>query len=102
MHTETGEAINSPIDYELWTVPDPVTPWLFMGAMRVFSLENNFGLETPDIRPGEEKFVLSEGMTYMFTRPEKKGLRFTVPVRRRPAPSTAGAFDTVELPKMLD
>ncbi|EPS98239.1 hypothetical protein FOMPIDRAFT_1051639 [Fomitopsis schrenkii] len=100
--TKRGEAINSPIDYELWTVPNPVTPWLFMGAMRVFSLENNFGLETQDIRPGEEKFVLSEGMTYMFTRPGKKGLRFTVPIWRRPPPSAAGAFDTVELPTMLD
>ena len=103
VHTETGEDTKSPIEYELWTVPDSVTPWLSLGAMKLSSLENYFGVKTRDIRPGEEKFVLSEGMTYMFTRPGKKGIRFTVPIRRRPPPSSEGeAFDTVELPKMID
>lgn len=52
VHTATGEATNSPFAYEIWNVPDPDVP-LSLGPTRLSSLENNFGVKTPDIRPGE-------------------------------------------------
>ena len=102
VHSATGEATNSPFEYELWSLPDPDA--LFsLPPMRLSSLENGFGVKTPDIRPGEEKFVLKEGLTCMLARPGKRGLRFTVPMRRRESShSQADDFDVLDLPKIVD
>ena len=103
VHTETGEATNSPFEYELWSIPHPDAPLLSLPPMRLSSLENGFGVKTGDIRPGEEKFILKEGLTCMLARPGKRGLQFTVPVRRREPPSAQGdAFDILDLPRIVD
>jgi len=100
VHTKTGKATNSPFKYELWSMPDPITPWLSRPGMKLISLENCLGVRTPDIRPGEEKFVLKEGLTCLLGRPGKRPLRFTVPIRRRPPVELE--VDTLDLPRMFN
>jgi len=100
VHTKTGKATNSPFEYELWSMPDPITPWLSKPPTKLISLENCFGVGTPDIRPGEEKFVLKEGLTCLLVRSGKQDVHFTVPSRRS-APVELDA-DPLDLPRTFD
>ncbi|KAI0351330.1 hypothetical protein OH77DRAFT_947737 [Trametes cingulata] len=82
VETATGQPVNSPFEYELWSVPNPDTPWLTAGmTMQLRSIERAHRLKLEDILPGEEKFVLRDGQTCMLLRPGKRAVRFTVPVR---------------------
>ncbi|KAH9924071.1 uncharacterized protein B0H18DRAFT_1095186 [Fomitopsis serialis] len=101
VHTETGEPTNSPFEYELWSLSDPTTPWLSVGSMQLRSIENKFGVQTRDIRPGEEKFVLKDGLTCMLVRPGKRSLRFTVPIHRGETSAAEVEVDTLDLPKII-
>ena len=99
VRTSTGEAVNSPFQFELFQVPNQANP--YVPTARIHLLEHGWGENT--ILPGEEKFVLKEGLTCMLTRPGKRGLRFTVPVRRRESsPAQADDFDVLDLPKIVD
>ena len=91
VHTATGKPVNSPFKYELWSVSSTSSA---RPAIRIWSLERLWGHAEKDIRPGEEKFVLRDGMTYVLKRPGCKPLRFTVPTR---ATSSARRRDVDEL-----
>ncbi|KAI0768664.1 hypothetical protein BD413DRAFT_560355 [Trametes elegans] len=84
--SETKQPVNSPFEFELWGAPNPEAPWLCAPAGRLLSLERSFGIPQHKIRPGEEKFVLRDGMTCLLKRRGKKDIQFTVPMRRRPLP----------------
>ncbi|KAI9062945.1 hypothetical protein FKP32DRAFT_1628462 [Trametes sanguinea] len=100
----TGEPVNSPFEHELWSVPNPDTPWLSMPMVgKLRSAERNHGIKQEDIRPGEEKYFLRDGQTCVLMRPGKRPVRFTVPVRRRPELQEATeAVDVLDLPKVVD
>ncbi|KAI9062948.1 hypothetical protein FKP32DRAFT_1572780 [Trametes sanguinea] len=100
----TGEAVNSPFEHELWSVPNPETPWLtapMAGKLR--SAERGCGIKPEDILPGEEKYFLRDGQTCVLVRPGKRSVRFTVPVRRRSGPEKpAETMDVLNFPKVVD
>ncbi|KAI9062950.1 hypothetical protein FKP32DRAFT_1721670 [Trametes sanguinea] len=102
--TTTGEPVNSPFEHELWSVPNPDTPWLtipMVGKLR--SAERGHGIRQEDILPGEEKYFLRDGQTCVLMRPGKRPVRFTVPVRRRPElQESAEAVDVLDFPKLVD
>ncbi|KAI0364537.1 hypothetical protein BV20DRAFT_983114, partial [Pilatotrama ljubarskyi] len=80
--TATGQPVNSPFEFELWSVPDPDTPWLTAPMiMQLRTAESAHRIKQEDIPPGEEKFTLRDGQTCMLIRPGKVSIRFTVPVR---------------------
>ncbi|KAI0364686.1 hypothetical protein BV20DRAFT_1005393 [Pilatotrama ljubarskyi] len=100
VETATGKAVNSPFEFELWNIPNPETPWLSMpmtGKLR--SIERAHGIKQEDILPGEEKFVLRDGQTCMLTRPDKRPVWFTVPIRLQPNAQAMEAMDKIEFPR---
>ena len=101
VNTETHEAVNPPLDYELWAVPEQTTPWLSMGGTQLRSVEDGFGIETSEIQPGEEKFILTEGLTCMLVRPGERNVRFKVPIRRQ-AVVDDPSCDVLDLPEFID
>ncbi|KAI0633596.1 hypothetical protein C8Q77DRAFT_1115827 [Trametes polyzona] len=102
--TATGEPVNSPFEFELWAVPNPETPWLSLPVVgKLHSIERSYGLKQEDIRPGAEKFVLRDGLTCMLSRPGKRPVRFTVPVRRRDNNGSCAMdeVDVLDFPKVV-
>lgn len=99
--TQTGRPVNSPFKFELWSIPNPSTPWSGLGSYRVYSLEQSFRVPQPDIIPGDEKFVLRDGQTCLLKRPGHKDVRFTVPVRHQPIPPLPPAADVLDLPSEI-
>ncbi|CDO71687.1 hypothetical protein BN946_scf184915.g31 [Trametes cinnabarina] len=100
--TETGQPVNSPFEHELWGIPDPVTPHLSVpcsGKLR--SVERAFGIKQEDIYPGEEKYLLRDGLTCLLTRPGKKPVRFTIPVRREKNVVEEGV-DVLHFPRTIE
>ncbi|KAI0364687.1 hypothetical protein BV20DRAFT_1125466 [Pilatotrama ljubarskyi] len=101
VETATGEPVNSPFEYELWNIPNPETPWLGMPIVgQLESIERAHGIKQEDILPGEEKFVLRDGQTCMLTRPEKRPIWFTVPIRARPVEHALEAMDKLDFPEL--
>ncbi|KAI0364685.1 hypothetical protein BV20DRAFT_1105431 [Pilatotrama ljubarskyi] len=99
--TATGKAVNSPFKFELWNIPNPETPWLGIPmAGKLRSIERAHGIKQEDILPGEEKFVLRDGQTCMLTRPEKRPVWFTVPIRPQPNAQAMEAMDKIEFPRL--
>ncbi|KAI0709637.1 hypothetical protein C8T65DRAFT_739816 [Cerioporus squamosus] len=80
VETSTGQPVNSPMKFQLWLVGNHNSPYPY-GSVPLRSLESAFGVSLKDILPGEEKFVLTDGMTCVLTRPGHKPVRFTVPTR---------------------
>ena len=104
--TATGQPVNSPFEFQLMTIPNPKTPWLFGLGGRIKSLETKFGVKQNDIYPGEEKFLLQDGQTCILTRPGKRTVRFTVPIRPLPEPKKAveenkEEYDDLVFPEVL-
>ena len=88
---DTGEPVNSPFNFELCSVPNALSQY---PSLRLRSLERAWGILPTNIAPGEEKFVLKDGMTCVLRRPGYRDIRFTVPLRiSTPAPSV----DVVDL-----
>ncbi len=81
VRTDTGKPVNSPFQYELWRTADVLSA---RPSARLTSMERTWGIKQKDIDPGEEKFLLRDGMTCVLKRPGCKDLRFTVPVRVTP------------------
>ncbi|KAI0351328.1 hypothetical protein OH77DRAFT_1429877 [Trametes cingulata] len=101
VETATGKAVNSPFEFELWNIPNPETPWLGMPASgKLRSIERAHGIRQEDILPGEEKFILRDGQTCMLTRPGKRAVWFTVPVRPQPAAQGMEDMDKIDFPKL--
>ena len=96
--TATGEPVNSPFKYELWSAPNRLTPWTFCGPGRLRTLDAVFGIPAHEVPPGEEKYLVKDGQTYVLKRPKQKGFRFTVPVRVSPV-STSEAYVDADLPQ---
>ncbi|KAI0662264.1 hypothetical protein C8Q70DRAFT_964071 [Cubamyces menziesii] len=84
--TATGQAVNSPFEFDLWAVPNPKAPWLSMPSGRLRSLERCMGIAQHDILPGEEKWLLRDGLTCLLKRPGKRDVQFTVPMRKQLQP----------------
>ncbi|THH27170.1 hypothetical protein EUX98_g7019 [Antrodiella citrinella] len=84
VNTETGEAVDSPFEYELWTVPRRATPMVFCPSGRLYTLEETLGCSLEGSTDGVSKFLLFEGMACRLTRPGKKCIYFEVPVRDHP------------------
>ena len=104
VRASTGEPVNSPFKFELWTVPRTSTPWLGGMAMRVHSLEKVYGNRQEDIVPGQEKSLLRDGQSCLLKRPGQRNLRLTVPVRAA-AVQAANAdedVDEIDFPKTID
>ncbi|TCD61970.1 hypothetical protein EIP91_007656 [Steccherinum ochraceum] len=80
----TGEPVNVPEGYELWTVPYKRAPWIPSGNVRLSTVERSFGSNPEDISPDEEKYILLEGTACRLVRPGLKNIYFEVPVRERP------------------
>ena len=101
--TATGEPVNSPFEFELLSVPNPKTPWIFGFGGRIRSVERSFGVKPNEILPGEEKFIVQDGQTCLLTRPGKRTVRFTVPIR--PLPETEKEepveYDDIDFPEVL-
>ncbi|KAI0758805.1 hypothetical protein C8Q74DRAFT_1319693 [Fomes fomentarius] len=91
--TSTGMPVNSPFKFELWMASAGCP------SVRVRSLECSWNVAQKDIHPGEEKFVLLEGVSYILRRPGHRDLRFTVPMRA-PAPSVE-PVDELDLPRYM-
>ena len=85
VHTSTGQPVNSPFAFELWSTADASS---LRPAVRLVSLERSWGYAQQDIIPGGEKFVLRDGMRCILRRPGRKDLRFTVPTRAVPVDSS--------------
>ncbi|CDO75337.1 hypothetical protein BN946_scf184966.g5 [Trametes cinnabarina] len=101
--TKTGEPVNSPFEHELWSVPNSDTPWLTMPMVgKLRSAERGHGIKQDDILPGEEKYFLRDGQTCILTRPGKRSVRFTVPIRRRPEIEEIETMDVLDFPKVVD
>ncbi|KAI1790104.1 hypothetical protein LXA43DRAFT_1095819 [Ganoderma leucocontextum] len=76
VRNDTGYAVNSLFEFELWAGAWPRFP-----LARVFSIEDAVGLVPESILPGEEKFVLKDGYTCLLKRKGRKDMVFMVPVR---------------------
>ncbi|KAI0755496.1 hypothetical protein C8Q74DRAFT_309992 [Fomes fomentarius] len=68
----SAQPVNSPFSCELWSVELLV---------ELGSLERSFGLSQREIFPGQERFVLRDGMWCMLRRPGHRDVRFSVPIR---------------------
>ncbi|PIL31361.1 hypothetical protein GSI_06060 [Ganoderma sinense ZZ0214-1] len=101
--TSTGEPVNSPFKFDLWTVPSTTTPWLGGMSMRVYSMEKRYGHRDEDIVPGVEKFLLRDGQTCLLRRPGHRDLRFTVPIRAAAmqAASAGQDADEIDFPEII-
>ncbi|KAI9062943.1 hypothetical protein FKP32DRAFT_767844 [Trametes sanguinea] len=75
--------INVPHEYQLWAIPDPTRPWLQPICMELHSIEKAYGIKSEDILPGEEKYVLRDGMLCQLCRGNEKVLRFYIPMRQQ-------------------
>ncbi|KAI0033239.1 hypothetical protein K488DRAFT_85081 [Vararia minispora EC-137] len=88
VRTSTGKSENSPFQYDLFTVPNPdaqtAGPVFGPRSGRLFSMESGLGLRGIDIRPGAERFLLSEGMCCLLKRKGHRDVFFKVPIRPRP------------------
>ncbi|KAJ3007210.1 hypothetical protein NUW54_g3636 [Trametes sanguinea] len=87
-------AVNVPEGYAVWVIPDADVDsggalWMFSACTELASIERTYGIEPKDIKPGEEKFVLRDGMHCQLVRDEHLLFRFQVP--RRP-----GVYDGVQ------
>ncbi|KAI9057207.1 hypothetical protein FKP32DRAFT_1762474 [Trametes sanguinea] len=98
--TATGQPINSPFEYELWAIPHPDAPHLTPLTGRLKSIERAHGIKQEDILPGEERFILRDGLTCLLRRTGKKPVRFTVPTRRRA--QVTEAADVLPFPTFID
>lgn len=98
--TATGEPVNCPFQFGLFAVPNPKTPWLFSPAGQVVSVEASRGYKPNQILPGEEKYFLQDGQTCLLTRPGKRTVQFTVPIR--PLPEIKDSqYDVLDFPEVL-
>ncbi|OSD01895.1 hypothetical protein PYCCODRAFT_1478080 [Trametes coccinea BRFM310] len=98
--TETGQPVNSPFEFELWAIPHPDATHLTPFTGQLMSIERAHGIKQEDILPGEEKFILRDGLTCLLRRPGKKPVRFTVPTRRRT--ESTEAVDVLSFPTSID
>lgn len=92
VNSATGLPVNTPFEFELWSLGSSSTPYACPPA-RLRSLERSWGYLPKDIPAGAEKFVLSDGMTCMLTRPGHKTVRFTVPIRKAHASDASDDSD---------
>ncbi|KAH9918361.1 uncharacterized protein BXZ73DRAFT_52960 [Epithele typhae] len=103
VETATGQPANSPFAHTLW-MPADASP-IHMGAVGPLrSMESSMGLAQDKIRAGGEKWVLTDGQTYVIKRPGKKNVRFNVPIRPLPSQSSTGENldeDVVVFPRVL-
>ena len=86
--TATGEQINTPKGYELWTVPNKKTPFALCPAGRLYSVDRGAGAPRGDLDAiaavgDSEKYLLMEGMACRLIRPGMKNIYFEVPIRPR-------------------
>ena len=103
VNTATGEPVNSPFPHELWCVQNADTPWLEpVTFSRLSTIESSFGIGSGKLLPGEEKYILRDGLTCLLKRVGKQDVRFTVPMRRdrRPEVPEENAH-VLEFPKLL-
>ncbi|KAJ3003211.1 hypothetical protein NUW54_g5420 [Trametes sanguinea] len=76
-------AVNVPEGYAVWTIPDSdSSPWLSPACSEITSIERAHGIQPKDIKPGEEKYIMRDGMTCQLVRDGEALFRFQVP--RRP------------------
>ena len=99
--TTSGQAVNSPFEYELWSVANPTS---LQPSTRIYSLEQDWGYKHRDVHPGEEKFVLRDGTTYILKRRGHKPVHFKVPVRvsQVDAHMNVPEMDRVEFPATIN
>ncbi|KAI0676668.1 hypothetical protein C8Q78DRAFT_962120 [Trametes maxima] len=91
VRSDTREPVNVPKGYRLWTIPDPDKPWLQIVSMELYSIEKAHGIPADKIIPGEEKFVLRDGLVCQLMHEEQVVMRFHVPMR--PGAGGAGVQD---------
>ena len=99
VRTDTGEPVNHPFKYELWKIPDPVAPWLSLGAMRLHTIEETFRVSADMLQPGAEKIFLSDGLTCLLKRPGERDIHFKVPIRTKPQP--VGDVHVIDFPERV-
>ena len=80
--TETGEAINSPLQHKLLMLPPKRNVWHVRGAVTLWTVGSGAGIPASEEQPGSEYYILNDGWKCMLTRPELPNMCFTVPVRR--------------------
>ena len=101
VNTASGEPVNSPLEYELWTIPQAETGF---APRRVYSIEKINGVRHDAMRPGAERFHLKDGETYLLKFPRRKNIRFRVPMRRErvvPVEQTHVDEEKWQLPEIL-
>ncbi|KAI9068883.1 hypothetical protein FKP32DRAFT_1617967 [Trametes sanguinea] len=79
--TRTGQAVNVPTEHEIWAIPDPTTPWLQTATCLLASAERAYGIPVNEIKPGEEKYILRDGLACQLSINGQKIMRFEVPTR---------------------
>ena len=97
IHTKTGQAVNNPFKFELWSVANPIS---LQPSCRMRSLEQMWGRNRCDIAAGMEKYVLRDGTTYILKREGHRVLRFKVPMRLTPSTSVP-EVDDLNLPDII-
>ncbi|EIW52414.1 uncharacterized protein TRAVEDRAFT_53837 [Trametes versicolor FP-101664 SS1] len=101
--TSTGEPVNSPFKFDLFTLPNPDAPVGSVPTVRMCPLEHSFGISQSEIDPGEEKFLLHDGQHCLLRRPGHRDVRFKVPTRRRPKPEAPPVdADILDFPDIID
>ena|ERR1700722_18414210 len=75
---DQNQPVNMPAGWKIVTVPRPCD---FMLPLDVLSMEAAFGVQSEDIRPGQEKFMVPEGIRLRISIPNKPSVMITFPCR---------------------
>jgi len=83
VRTSTGRPENSPFEFELIAVPKQDSELYTLSELswsRLYSAEHGMGEQ--NILPGEERWILPEGMTCLLRRRGYRNLYFEIPTRQ--------------------
>ncbi|KAA1470052.1 hypothetical protein DENSPDRAFT_835758 [Dentipellis sp. KUC8613] len=91
----TGEAVNTPPNFELHAAPDLKKPWLPFLGKRLHPMCYGLGVKRGSANTGTETYLLLSGMSCSLARPGHKPVVFTVPTLPQPAPAFLKACDVI-------
>ncbi|PIL25621.1 hypothetical protein GSI_11370 [Ganoderma sinense ZZ0214-1] len=99
--TATGNPVNSPPGFEVWSVRGGSAGMGDGVSARVLSLEHTFGFGGASLKPGAEKFVLRDGQTCLLKRPGYRDVQFKVPTRTEGLNLKQPDVDHLEFPELV-
>jgi hypothetical protein len=75
---QKSHSVNTPVGWKIFTIPDTHD---YMPSQQLLSVEAAFGVNEKDILPGEEKYVVPEGLRFNISIPNQGNVTITVPRR---------------------